>query len=153
MTSARLGNVAAAIDAAGIDGAEGGSVDPALVEALSGRLESLFDETWIVGQSLASPTRTLFDVLAQSRAERVLVVTPTAPLPDIDTLLALTAWPEREAVVFETSPGVSACAIYLREPALARARADGEDAAGLLAHLDVARVAPGDLGLDEGGLR
>jgi hypothetical protein len=48
---------------------------------------------------------------------------------------------------------VSACAIYLREPALARARADGEDAAGLLAHLDVARVAPGDLGLDEGGLR
>jgi len=164
MTPTRIGNVAGAIVADGARDArrlgDGATPDARLVAALAARLESLFDETWLVGlepgpevagRAVGEGPVSLPGVLAASGAERVLVVEPVAPIPDVELLLALTAWPEREAVVLERPSGQPWCAIYLREVALARGLGGGDEPSLRLDALDVDRVDPSALGLEDGG--
>jgi molybdopterin-guanine dinucleotide biosynthesis protein A len=86
-----------------------------------------------------SALRGLVAALAAAREDRVVVIATDMPLLCEDLLLALTAWPDCEAVVPRDDSGAHAlCALYRREPALEAARArlaSGELAMGGL--LDV----------------
>jgi molybdopterin-guanine dinucleotide biosynthesis protein A len=70
-----------------------------------------------------SSLRGLVSALQGATAERVLVVATDMPLVSAELLLALTAWPEHDAVVPRADGQAHPlCAIYRREPALAAAR-------------------------------
>jgi molybdopterin-guanine dinucleotide biosynthesis protein A len=88
--------------------------------------------------------------LAAARADRLLVVDAAAGCPSAELVLALTAWPETDAVVADAGvDGAPACAIYRREPVLAVARARlaaGEtDVRGVLGEIEVSEIAADDL--------
>jgi molybdenum cofactor guanylyltransferase len=94
--------------------------------------------------------RGVVSALEAVSAERVLVVATDLPLVTPDLLLALVAWPESDAVVPRNADGAQPlCALYRREPALARAReqlAAGRLALrGLLETLETRYLEPDDL--------
>ena len=98
--------------------------------------------------------RGLFGALASATSPRVLVLATDLPLLSMDLLLALTAWPERDAVVPTDSGGDHPlCAIYRREACLSIAAAHLE--AGrlslreLLGGVDTDRVSLEALGLED----
>lgn len=98
----------------------------------------------------------LVAALEASSAPRVLVVDASSPAPGAALLLALTAWPEGEAVLLGTQTEAPACAIYQREAVLDRARrrlaAGDGDLSGLLAAGEVALIAGRDLEAITGAL-
>lgn len=130
-------------------------------------LDSLFEETLLVGGAPASEApgrrvadpagpvcalRGLVGALEAARSDRVVVVATDLPLLSADLLLALTAWPECDAVVPSDAQGDHPlCAIYRREPCAAVARAHLAEerlALGkLLAAVDTERVSLDLLGL------
>lgn len=134
-------------------------------------LDTLFEETLLVGgePEQAAPGRRVQDppgprcalrglvgALEAATAERVLVVATDLPLLSADLLLALTAWPEADAVVPTDAKGDHPLsAIYRREVCLAVARAhlaDGRLAlSALLAEVDSDRVPLAALGLADLG--
>ncbi|MEE8508104.1 MAG: NTP transferase domain-containing protein [Myxococcota bacterium] len=105
-----------------------------LTTHLATLLDSLFEDVLIVGASshpvppgrlVADPPgppcalRGLVGALMAARAERVLIVATDLPLLTPDLLLALTAWPESDAVVPRDDHGAHPiCAIYRRESVL-----------------------------------
>ncbi len=109
-----------------------------VVTRLASLLERLFDEVLLVGGAPPSSApgqrvadlpgprcalRGLVTALSHAESERVLLLATDLPLVTPDLLLALTAWPESDAVV----PRVDGrrhplCAIYRREPVLSEAR-------------------------------
>jgi molybdopterin-guanine dinucleotide biosynthesis protein A len=129
---------------------------------LARRLAALCDEVLLVGGHPPpdAPGRRVPDVegphcalrglvgaLAAAGAERVLVVATDLPLASEALWLALAAWPEADVVAPRDAEGPQPlCAVYRREPVLARARAqlaEGSRLAlrDLLAGLEV-RVLP-----------
>jgi len=141
----RLGNVAGALLLGGASSRMG--CDKATLKLdgvawavrIAGLLETLFDEVLLVGgrAPAAAPGRAVTDVrgpqcalrglvsaLESSRCERVVVVSTDVPLVRVDLLLALTAWPEHDAVVpRRDGRRHPLCAIYRRDPVLTLARA------------------------------
>lgn len=133
-------------------------------------LARLFEETLLVGGApeAAAPGRRVVDpagpscalrglvaALDASEAERVLVVATDLPCLTADLLLALTAWPEADAVVPTDVRGDHPlCAIYRRERCLATARArleSGQLALSDLLHgVETARAPIEALGVAEG---
>jgi len=131
-------------------------------------LDRLFDETLLVGGApapdapgrritdLPGPTCALLGVATALEAasnERVLVVATDLPLLEADLLLALTAWPEADAVVPVDPHGEQPlCAIYGREACLpvAHARLEANQLAlrGWLDELETSRVSLSELGFD-----
>jgi molybdopterin-guanine dinucleotide biosynthesis protein A len=135
-------------------------------------LTELFEDALLVGgrPSDATPGRRVADLpgprcglrglasaLAAARAERVVVVATDMPHLSAELVLGLTAYPEHDAVVPRTAEGSHPlCAIYRREPVVARARERlerGELALrGLLDAVDTAWLEGADLALvDPGG--
>jgi len=138
-------------------------------EALATRLarlcEPLFEEILLVGghPPPSSPGRAVPDApgtgcalrglvtaLSEARSERVVVIATDMPLVTEDLLLALTAWPEHDAVVPRSDGRPQPlCALYRREPvlALARERLDAGDLKlrNLLDALDVGYIEGDDL--------
>ncbi|MBW2426676.1 MAG: molybdenum cofactor guanylyltransferase [Deltaproteobacteria bacterium] len=130
-------------------------------------LDDLFEQTLLVGGDpepeapgirVADPSgpacalRGLVGALEAASAERVIVVATDLPLLTADLLLALTAWPESDAVVPRDDRGDHPlCAIYRREACLAAARANlaAERLAlrDLLSVVDTQRVALEALGV------
>jgi len=105
-----------------------------------------------------SSLRGLVSALQGATTERVLVVATDMPLVSAELLLALTAWPEHDAVVprYE-GQAHPLCAIYRREPTLAVARerlAAGElRLRGVLDRLDTVYFEAEDLlAVDPGAL-
>jgi molybdopterin-guanine dinucleotide biosynthesis protein A len=131
-------------------------------------LDRLFDETLLIGGDPApdAPGRRITDLpgppcallglttaLEAASNERVLVVATDLPLLEADLLLALTAWPEADAVVPVDPHGEQPlCAIYCREACLpvAHARLEANQLAlrGWLDELDTSRVSLSELGFD-----
>lgn len=174
MGEARLGNVAGALLLGGPpqSGRPGGGADETnTLELAATLLAGVFEETWLVGgvpsaslpgRRVAEPAgppdalRGLAGALAAAEAERVLVVSADRPGPTLDLVLALTAWPEQEAVVVEDPRGAPlGCAIYRRESVLrsVQERLVGSEASleELHAALGAERVSTRMLGLAEGG--
>ncbi len=105
---------------------------------LAGLLGSLFEEVLLVGgappddtpgRAVSDPSgpvcalRGLVAALSATRAERVLVLATDLPLLTADLLLALTAWPEHDAVAPRDEAGTHPlCAVYRRVPVLEIAR-------------------------------
>jgi molybdopterin-guanine dinucleotide biosynthesis protein A len=98
----------------------------------------------------------LIAALEAASSERVIVLTADFSPRQPDLILALTAWPEQEAVM----PGDASldhpyCAIYLRDRVLGIAReqaAKGELSLEVLhARIETARVSFAALGLDDFG--
>ena len=112
---------------------------------IAGLLERLFEEVLLVGGSAPAdtpgvrtadppgppcPLRGLVGALGAASAERVLVVASDLPLVTPELLLALTAWPECDAVVPHNALGRHPlCAIYRRDPVyeVARRRLEAGD--------------------------
>ncbi len=144
------------------------------VEGLGRLLLRLCDEVWVVGAAAVPPARPvegpggspvdrLAAALAGISAERVLVVEAATSAPSPALLLALTAWPESDAVVAappgadppDTGPppadalGAPACAMLRRVPVLAAARAcleaGDESWAALLARVETSVLAADEL--------
>jgi molybdenum cofactor guanylyltransferase len=153
--SSRMGRDKAHVEVAG----EAGAV------RLARRLAALCDEVLLVGGDppADAPGRRVRDVegphcalrglvgaLAAASAERVLVVATDLPLASEALLLGLAAWPEADVVAPRDAEGPQPlCAVYRREPVLARARtqlAAGNQLAlrALLAGLEV-RVLPDEV--------
>ncbi len=102
-------------------------------------LDSLFVETLLVGgdpeadapgrrvvdpEGPESALRGLVGALEAATNPRVLVLATDLPLVSPDLLLALTAWPEADAVVpVDAQTEHPLCAIYRRDPCLEIARA------------------------------
>jgi hypothetical protein len=172
MGEARLGNVAGALllgePSQSVGSGGEGSND---LEHAARLLADVFEEAWLIGgvpsaslpgRRVAEPPgppgalRGLAGALAAATAERVLVVSAEGSGPTLDLVLALTAWPEQEAVVVEDPKGAPVgCAIYRRESVL---RSVHEKRAGPEASLDelhaalgAERVSTRVLGLAEGG--
>ena len=115
-------------------------------------------ESGAPGRRVADPPgpacalRGLVGALEAATSPRVLVIATDLPLLSMDLLLALTAWPERDAVVPTDSGGDHPlCAIYRREACLSIA-ATHLDAGRLslrelLAEVDTDRVSLETLGL------
>ncbi len=169
----RIGNVAAAIALgdwsrpAGEDKAKFGKSDHERSSRNLRLLGRLFDETLIVGGPLEikgpgrhvadreGPSCALRDIVAALEAaskDRVIMVAAELALFEADWLLALTAWPEADAVVLVDDEGeVPLIAIYRREVCLgiARRRLDSNELSlgEFLAELDAARVTLAALGL------
>jgi molybdopterin-guanine dinucleotide biosynthesis protein A len=154
-SSSRMGRDKAHVAVAGEAGAT----------RLARRLSALCEEVLLVGGDppAEAPGRRVPDVdgprcalrglvgaLAAASAERVLVVATDLPLASEALWLGLAAWPEADVVAPRDAEGPQPlCAVYRREPALARARA--RLAAGkqlalreLLAELEL-RVLPDDV--------
>jgi len=167
----RLGNVAAALLLGGASsrmGTDKASLDFAgepLARRAACLLDRLFDELWLVGGEPPSEApgrrvadaegprcalRGLVTALEVATRDRVVVLATDLPLTTPDLLLALTAYPEHDAVV-PRRDGRShpLCAIYRREPVLAVARrrlVAGRLRLGeLLAELDTAYLEGADL--------
>jgi len=109
-------------------------------------LDTFFEETLLVGGSAppgapgrivrdeddaacrAAPhcaLRGLVAALAAAQTERIVVLATDMPLVTPELLLALTAWPEADAVVPRTADGAHPlCAIYRRDSVLEIARAN-----------------------------
>lgn len=166
---ARLGNVTAMLL---VGAGKGASPDAGLSTARL--LASLFAETLLVGDAAAAaapgrrlagaagaqaPLEAVLAGLEAARAERVLLIDDTFEGGDADLLLALTAWPESEAVVPTEIAGKSAiaatpavaCAIVRRDPARRAARAElaggGAGAFDWLGRLETTPVPLAELGL------
>jgi len=176
-SSSRLGNVSGALLLGGSSSRMGS--DKARLEsrgeAWSTRtarlLDRLFDETLLVGGTPApeAPGRRVSDLhgpacalrglasaLEAASSERVLVVATDLPLLEAELLLALTAWPEADAVVPVDPHGEQPlCAIYRREACLpvaqARLQANRLALRGWLDELDTSRASLSDLGFDSEG--
>lgn len=134
-------------------------------------LASQFSETLLVGgdpepvapgRPVPDPAgprcalRGLVGALDAATCERVVVVATDLPFLSLEVLLALTAWPESDAVVPTDARGDHPlCAIYRREVCLAIARANLESdrlsLRELLARVDCDRVTLGQLGLSDLG--
>lgn len=160
MREGRLANVAGAVLC-------GPAAPPGAVRAAVDRLARICEDVIAVGGAeelsparrvtapegaLVSSLTRLVAALAATEAVRVLVVEASTQTPSAALLLALTAWPESDAVVPDrASLGRASmrCAIYRREPALAAARrrvAAGErDLAGLLGELAAVALEERDL--------
>ena len=172
MGEARLGNVAGALwlGESSTRGLPGDAVAEASdLERAATLLASVFDEVWLVGGvpatslpgfRVAEPEAPpgalggLAGALAAAEAERVLVVSAGRPGPILDLVLALTAWPEQEAVVVEGPKGAPVgCAIYRRESVLRRVHDQlvGPEASleEFHAALGAERVSTRALGLEE----
>jgi molybdopterin-guanine dinucleotide biosynthesis protein A len=128
-------------------------------------LDALFEEVLVVGgegppeapgRRAPDPPgprcalRGLVGALAGASGERVLVLATDLPQVTPDLLLALVAWPERDAVVPRTQEGSHPlCAIYRRETTLAAARyrleAGRLQLRGLLDELEVDHLEGADL--------
>ena len=98
----------------------------------------------------ACALRGLVAALGAANTERVLVVATDLVLVTPDLLLALTAWPEADAVAPRTADGVHPlCALYRRATALAAASARLEKGElklqGLLDYLDSSYLEPDDV--------
>jgi len=119
----RLGNVAAVV----VPG------DPAAAppQRLADALARLFERVETVAAPAASPLARVVAALDAVATPRVLVVDASFEAPADELVLALTAWPERPAVV--SRAGSPPLAIYVREQVLPRARA---------------RLAAGDTGVE-----
>lgn len=140
---------------------------------LARRLAALCDEVLLVGgdpppdapgRRVPDPPgprcalRGLVGALSAARAERVLVVATDLPLVGEALLLGLLAWPDADAVLTRDAEGPQPlCAVYRREPVLARAArrlAEGRQLAlrDLLGELETC-VLPADVQalLDPGG--
>ena len=93
--------------------------------------------------------RGIVAALAAAETPRVLVLATDMPAVDVPLLLALAALPEADAVLPRTDRPEPLCAIYRREPVLARARtrlAQGElTLRGLLEEGDVTWLEGDDL--------
>jgi molybdopterin-guanine dinucleotide biosynthesis protein A len=111
---------------------------------LSGLLAEIFEEVLLVGGAptpeargrrvadqpgTACALRGLVTALHEASSERVLLLATDLPLVTPDLILALTAWPEHDAVVpRHEDRSHPLCALYRREPVLEIARqrlADG----------------------------
>ena len=173
-SSSRIGNVSGALLLGGASSRMGS--DKAQLEwqgdAWSTRiarlLDRLFGETLLIGGNPApdAPGRRVDDLpgpacalrglvtaLEAASSERVLVVATDLPLLEVDLLLALTAWPEADAVVPVDAHGEQPlCAIYRREACLpvAHARLEANQLAlrGWLDELQTSRVALSAFGFD-----
>ena len=110
------------------------------------------------GRRIADPPgprcalRGLVGALEAARGERVLVIATDLPRLTPDLVLALFAWPDADVVAPRRAGRAEPlCALYRREPALARARehlAAGRLALhGLLEALEVAWIEADDLAL------
>jgi len=143
----RLGNVAAALLVGGASSRMGQS--KALLE-LDGQpmasraatlLDVLFDDVLVVGgngplggvgrwipdvgesDEPRSALRGIVTALEAAHTDRVVIVATDLPFLTAELVLALSAWPEHDAVVPRDSRGTHPlCAIYRREPVLAAAR-------------------------------
>ena len=170
MRGSGLGNVTGALLPGHGEGAHEPKSEPSFTR-VARLLEAVFEEVLLVGREPASagpgravalpggptcPLRSLIAALEAASSERVIVVTPELSPPRPDLLLALTAWPEQEAVM----PGDASldhpyCAIYLRDRVLGIAReqaAKGELSLEVLhGRIETARVSFGELGLDDFG--
>ncbi len=134
-------------------------------------LDGIFEETLLVGGApeagapglrVADPEGPqcallgLVGALEAASNERVLVIATDLPLLCVDLLLALTTWPEHDAVVPSDPEGDHPlCAIYRRDVVLPIAR---DQLAGtrlslkaLLDRVDTVRVSPEGLGLGDLG--
>ncbi|MBJ20150.1 MAG: molybdenum cofactor guanylyltransferase [bacterium] len=134
-------------------------------------LEGLFEEILLVGgdpapdapgRRVADPAgprcalRGLVAALGAASSERVLVIATDLPLLSADLLLALTAWPEYDAVVPSDAQGDHPlCAIYRRDTVLPMARdrlaCERLSLKGLLERIDTARVTLAEFGLGDLG--
>jgi molybdopterin-guanine dinucleotide biosynthesis protein A len=153
--STRMGRDKAALPVAGLPAAT----------RLAQRLASLCEDVLLVGgepprdapgRRVPDPPgprcalRGLVGALAAAQAERVLVVATDMPFVHEALLLGLCAWPEADAVLARDGEGPQPlCAVYRREPVLARASrrlAEGSRLAlrELLAEIDT-RVLPADV--------
>lgn len=131
-------------------------------------LDGLFEETLLVGgeweaaapgrrvagsESPRCPLAGVVAALEAASRERVLVITSDLALPSPDVLLALTAWPEQDAVVSCDAEGAPSCVIYRREAVLRFAQElladDRLSFEALFARIDTARVTLDELGLGD----
>jgi molybdopterin-guanine dinucleotide biosynthesis protein A len=141
----RLANVAAALllggasQRMGRDKAHVELAGEAAATRSARRLAAVFDDVLLVGGDPppGAPGRRVADVdgprcalrglvsaLAAARAERVLVLATDLPFASEALWLALVAWPEADVVAPRDAHGPQPlCAVYRREPVLARARA------------------------------
>ena len=94
--------------------------------------------------------------IVDARAERVVVMPVEASASGAELALALVAWPERAVVVVDEGAEAPFCSIHRRAELLERARAALDETrpvpslASFLSGLDVERLSPSRLGLDEG---
>ena len=153
--SARMGRDKARLEVGGV----------AVATRLAGLLATLCEDVALVGGEppADAPGRFVDDVpgprcalrgligaLEAFDTQKVLVVATDLPLLTPELLLALVAWPDADAVVPDPEGGPQPlCALYRREPALARARANFEsDRLALRALLDALEtdyLGPSDL--------
>ncbi len=161
--STRMGRDKARLEMGGTPGAT----------RLARLLDALFEEVLLVGGSPpdGAPGRRVPDpegpvcalrglvaALEAAGAPQVLVVATDLPLLTSDVVLALVALPEADVVVPRTARGRHPlCALYRRDPVLARARerlAAGDLALhGLLEAVDTRELGPDELALvDPAGL-
>ncbi len=162
MDAGRLGNVTAAL----LLGDRETRV-PAEVDRLALLVDGLFEELLLVGgdpassspgrrvapSDGASPLSLLSDAMDAASCERVLVVPGDPPTPDVELLLALTAWPEHAAIVAVGEDGDRPIAALYRSAdvvsVLRRPLAhDRGDLSELLGRIEVDRVTPGMLGIE-----
>jgi hypothetical protein len=171
----RLGNVTAALLFGG--GGTPATVKPAEVDRVAGLLDGLFEELLRVGgdpassmpgrhvalsgesghpEKQASPLSLLSAALGAASCARVLAIPADRPAPAVDLWLALTAWPERAAVIaFGDDADRPLAALYRSEdilPILGRPLADDRGELGeLLGRVEVERVTLEVLGLEASG--
>jgi molybdopterin-guanine dinucleotide biosynthesis protein A len=132
---------------------------------LSTLLAGLFEEVLLVGgepppdsvgrriadcEGPRCALRGIVSALAAASNERVLVLATDLPLVTPDLLLALVAWPEADAVLPRDAAGRHPlCALYRRDPLLARARARLGDGRlkldGLLDEVETSHLEASDL--------
>jgi molybdopterin-guanine dinucleotide biosynthesis protein A len=128
----------------------------ALAAELEADLGSLFAEVLVVREERhpdgqpESPVSRLSRALACATADRVLIVGTGAPLLEANAWLALTAWPEHDAVALAPAgEPLPLCAIYRTaavRDAAGRARSSGVTSLeALLEAVDTARIEGPDL--------
>ena len=182
MHSSRLGNVTGALLLAPGGSSTGRGRDPAhLAREGEGEgrftpvarlLEGLFEETLLVGgdpepdapgrrvedfEGSPCALRGLTGALEAASNERVLVVSSDLSFLSSDLLLALTSWPEHDAVVvwdaYDAGGDHPLCAIYRREAVLSIVReqlaSERLTLDALLGRIDCARVTLVELGLGD----
>lgn len=103
--------------------------DEAVTSELARSLEALFEDVVVVASSASdappgeAAVRELTSALAGACEERVLIVAHDTPHPTPNLWLALTAWPEHDAVSPRPSPEATPlCSLYRRDAVLAAAR-------------------------------
>lgn len=149
----RIANVSGAVS---LDGAQ-----PSAGAELAALLDRCFEDVLVVGAApipgaagrfvrtpRASAVDRLVAALAAAECERVIVVSDNRGAVPLALLLALSVWPEHDAVAPRRGTAVPTCAIYRRLAVLEAARAAsarGDSLERLLALLDTAWIEGEDL--------